>query len=554
MALAGETYLQAKDLNKATEFLEKASSIEPNNPAYKTKLASIQVMQGESGKALDLLESAVQISDKVSQADLALITLHLQRKEFDKALSRIGQVEQKLPDNPVLLNMRASALVGKNDRAGARKALEESIRLKPDYFPAVATLASLDMQEKNPAAAKKRFETLLSQDSKNTRAMFALADLAALAKQEGEFIQWLDKARAADPGNLMAYNRLIQLYLAKKDMPKALATAKEAVRAIPNSLDALNLLGSTQLSAGDSKGALTTYTQLLASRPDSPDALARLAIAQMADEQLAAARRNTTKALTIKPDHLLSLDTQLKIDAREKKYDDAIKIAKRMQMAAPKLPLGFVHEADFQAVKKQYALAAKNYGAALDRGAGTEVLLKLFKAHTLAGNHKAAEEKLALWLKQHPNDGAALLLDANRLLSSNKNSEAIARYEQVVKLAPNNILALNNLAYLLNLNRDKRALEIADKAYKIAPLSPSVQDTLGWILLGQGQVPRALELLQRAAEKGPKSPTFRYHYGAALAKAGKKPEAIKELDAAISLGAKGFPELAEARALRATLN
>ena len=554
LALAGETYLQAKDLNKATEFLERAASIEPGNPTYKTQLASVQVLQGEGGKALAQLEAAVQISDKASQADLALITLHLQRKEFDKALSRIGQAQQKLPNNPVLLNMRASALIGKNDRAGARKALEESLRLKSDYFPTVATLATLDMQDKNIAGAKKRFEILLEQDSKNTKAMLALADMAAIAKQESEFIKWLEKVRATDPTNLMAYNRLIQLYLTKKDMPKALATAKQAVSAAPSSLDALNLLGSTQLSAGDTKGALTTYTQLHASRPESPDALARLAIAQLADGQLPAARKNTTKALTIKSDHLLSLDTLLKIDVQERKYDDAIKTSKRIQSIAPKLSLGFVHEADLQAVKKQYAIAAKNYGAALDRGAGTEILLKLFKAHTLAGNNKAAEEKLALWLKQHPGDVAALLLEANRLLSSGKNTEATARYEQVLKVSPNNILALNNLAHVLNLNHDKRALETAEKAYKLAPLNPSVQDTLGWILFSQGQFPRALEVLQRAADKAPKTATFRYHYGATLAKAGRKSEAVKELDAAIALGSQGFPEITEAKALRSTLN
>jgi Flp pilus assembly protein TadD len=136
--------------------------------------------------------------------------------------------------------------------------------------------------------------------------------------------------------------------------------------------------------------------------------------------------------------------------------------------------------------------------------------------------------------------------------SSNRNRDAIVQYEEALKLTPQSALALNNLAGLYQREKDGRALATAEKALKLAPEHPGVQDTLGWILVEQGQLPRAVELLGKAAAKVPKAGPIRYHYGVALARVGKKAEARRELEAAIATGQK-FPELEEAKALLKSL-
>ena len=76
-------------------------------------------------------------------------------------------------------------------------------------------------------------------------------------------------------------------------------------------------------------------------------------------------------------------------------------------------------------------------------------------------------------------------------------------------------------------------------AYKLAPGSPIVQDTLGWILFSQGDIARARELLEQAARNST-APDVHYHYGAVLAKSGDVAGARKALTAALSSKA-GFP-------------
>ena len=113
-------------------------------------------------------------------------------------------------------------------------------------------------------------------------------------------------------------------------------------------------------------------------------------------------------------------------------------------------------------------------------------------------------------------------------------------------------MILNNLASLYQTEKDSRALVTAEKALKLAPDNAETQDTLGWILLEQGQAPRGLELLRTAASAAPKSTTIRYHFAVALSQSGDKARARKELEALLSNNPK-FPEADAAKALLKSL-
>jgi putative PEP-CTERM system TPR-repeat lipoprotein len=548
LALAGEIYLRNKDYDKAMGYLDRAAEMDPKNATVKTSLAAGHLAIGDTDIALSELEQAASLSTKIGQADLALVVLHLKRGEYDQALQAIASLENKLPNNPVTLNLRALALLGKQDRAGARKALEQALAIKPDFFPAAANLARLDIAENKPDAARKLFEAILDKDKKNIQAMLALADLAARKKNESEYASWLEKAVKADPNAVKPRLALVGYYLAKKENQKALALANDAVNNYPDSLEALNLLGATQMAMGDKATAITTFTRITQKAPQSPGALFQLALAQAADKQLGKARVNLQQALKLKPDFLRAQEALMRLELHDNKPDAALQIARQIQMQQPKSPVGFDNEAEILLIQKKYSQAAKAYEQALAKGAGHLDLIKLHGALWLAGDANAADQRLATWIKQNPKDTTVRAYAAQYYMKSNRNRDAIAQFEEALKLVPQSVLALNNLAALYQREKDPRALATAEQALKLAPEQPGVQDTLGWILVDQGQLPRATELLGMAAAKAPKMATIRYHYGVALARGGKKADARKELEAAISTGQK-FPELEDAKSL-----
>jgi putative PEP-CTERM system TPR-repeat lipoprotein len=550
-AVAGEIAMAKKEFAKAASHFEKAAELSPENAAILTGLGITRLAQGDSRAMTDLQEAA-DIGSPDNRVDSVIILSHLRQKQFDAALASIAELEKKQPQSPLVWNYRGAAYQGKKNLPKARDSFNTALKLDPTFFPAAANLAQLDLAEGQPAQARKRFERILQTEPKHLQAMLAMADLNRMEKDEKAYVSWLEKAAKVHPQAIPPRAALARFYLTQKETQKALDLARETVIANPDNPEALNLLGSTQLATGDRTNAIATFTKLAEKAKQSPSALMRLALAQIADKNMAAARVTLQKALQLKPDHLPSQEAMLRLELAEKKSDAALQIARTIQTQHPKSPLGFDREADIQLAQRRLPQAVNAYEQALDKGAGSIGLIKLFRAHLLSGNTKQAEQRMNDWLKQHPNDNSVRAQAAEYYLVNGRNKEAIAQYLELQRRSPDNVIVLNNLATLYLREKDNRALATAEKALKLAPDSPAVQDTLGWILVEQGQTPRGIELLRKALGKAPKSNTVRYHHAAAQARIGNKPQARRELEKLLADTPK-FPESEAARTLLKSL-
>ena len=108
---------------------------------------------------------------------------------------------------------------------------------------------------------------------------------------------------------------------------------------------------------------------------------------------------------------------------------------------------------------------------------------------------------------------------------------------------PANVVALNNLAYLLGAQTGQfdEALKYAQQVKELAPDNKGVDDTIGWIMYRKGLYRSAVKYLESAAE-GPPDPVVRYHLGMAYVKLGDK-----RGEATLRAALKSAPELPEAR-------
>lgn len=552
MALAGEAYAASGDNLKAQAYFEKATQLAPTNSQIKTRQAANQFAMGNRSGALAELEAAANLSAKPSEADINLILLHLRGNEFDAALQAVARLEKKSPNSALVQNFRGAALLGKQDKPGARRAWEQALVFDPKYFPAAANLARMDLAENKPGVAQQRFMNILKIDKNNTAAMVALADLSAIQKNEKEYARWLEKAIQTDPKAFEATNKLVQYYLRTKQNKKALTLAQNATQVNRENVNALNLLGATQLSTGDHPGAVTTFTRVTEMTPNSSDAFLNLAVAQNAAKQTATARNTLNNALQLNPRSIPVRDMLMRMELANKNPAAALQHARQLQTAYPKLAVGYVREGDIHVFEKRNADAAKAYERALENGGGQAELIKFHRALTATGQTQIAEQRLLAWLKSKPADAGVRSYLAEVYLQAARYPEAIAQYQMLLQVQPNHIVGLNNLAAIYQQVKDGRALATAQKAYTLAPEHPGVQDTLGWILVEQGQLAQGINLLNKAVRNAPDVASIRYHLGAALARAGKKQEAIKELDISIQSGQK-FPELTSAQALRNSL-
>lgn len=548
LSLAGETFLQNGDANRAAEYFAKASKLDPNDAAKKTSLALAHLAQGNAAGATTELEQ-IALSDKGTTADLALISTYLRTNQSDKALKAIDSLEKKQPDNPTIHNLRARTLLAKKDIPGARASFEKALAVNPAFFPAAASLAALDLADKKPDEARKRFDSILAADPKNIQAMLALAELrAANGGTPDEVAGLINKAVAANPGEVAPRLALIQYYLNIKDFKKAMASANDAIAALPDKPEILDALGRTQQMSGDLNQALTTYGKLAALQPASPLAQLRLAEIHVANKNKPEATKSLKKALEIKPDLLEAQRALILLAMEEKKTGEALDLARQVQIQRPKEAIGYVLEGDIHGLQKNWSAAIAVYRNGLKQLPAPELAVKLHIALVAAGNSAEAEKMAVAWIKEHPKD-IALRMHLGDLATGRKDyAQAIPYYRSALEIQPNNALILNNLAWASGQLKAPKAVEYAEKANQIAPNQPPFMDTLAILLAEKGETTKAIDLLRKAMTIAPQAAAIQLNLAKVLIGAGKKDEARKELETIAKLGDK-FPGHAEANKL-----
>ncbi len=413
--------------------------------------------------------------------------------------------------------------------------------MSPDSIPALLNLAQLDLQQKDSSLARKRFEAVLAKAPKNVAAMVGMAKIEALNKNEKESVAWLEKAKIADPKSHVPRLLLGAYDLRTGQYAKALDELTEAERYNQDNPEVLDLLAQAQAGTGQKANAIATYKRFIALRPNSPLAYYHLGMAQILTENDSAAAESLRKAIQLKPDYVEPTDALVGLELRTGRPLEALKAAQDLQKAAPKSIAGFVLEGDAQMSQQRYPEAAKAYEKAFAMSPSGPLVVKLHVASVKAGNIKGAQAALQQWLTSHPDDIGALQYSAGENLERGQTRQAIEQYERVLQKDPNNAIALNNLAILYQREKNPRALELAERAYKVVPDSSTTSDTLGWILVESGNTARGLQLLQNAAEKDPGNAEVRYHLAVALAKSGFGPRARKELESLLATE-RSFPQ------------
>jgi putative PEP-CTERM system TPR-repeat lipoprotein len=549
--VAGEIALAKKEWANASAHFEKAAQSSPENAAIRTELGIARMAQGDARGTDDLL-AASNMESGGGRADALLILNQLKNQQYDAALASIAALEKKLPASPVPWNYRGAAYLGKKDLVKARESFERVLKLDPTFFPAAATLARLDLQDNKPAAAKARFETILKADPKHLQAMLALADLARTNRDEKTYLGWLEKAAAANPQALEPRIQQSRYWLAKGDSAKAVTAARSAVTVQPNNPAALELLGAAQFASKDLDNALSTYRKLVDKFPNQAEPRLKLAQVQIAMKQASEARKSLQEAIRLKPDLTEAQLLLGSLEIQSARYDEALKIARQIQQQNPKALAGWALEGDAAQAKKQYPAALAAYERAHKLAPSSATLIGQHQALAGSGRFDEGAKRLADWLAAHPQDHRTRLYLAERLGAHGQYKAAADHYLLLNQQVPGNVVVLNNLASALSKLKDKRALGFAEQALKLKPDNPAVMDTLGWILVQQGQSGRGIKLLQQALSKAPDLGDIHYHYAAALAMGGDKTRARQELEQLLQSG-QNFNEKPAALALMQTL-
>lgn len=533
LSLLATAYIMQRQYAKANGLLEQAIEYGGSDSEIQTQLGFSLLAKGDGDIALEHLRRAFAKDSTQSRVGAALVMLNIRRGQARQALEVAEKLAAREPNDATSHNLLGVARVAAGDRKGGRTAYERAIDLNKSYAPAHLNLGMLDVAENKPNAGRDRLLAVLRTQPRSTSAMFELARLEDSVGNTEEAIHWLDKVRAVDARNANAARILVEVHLRNSDASKAIAVAKEIATKAPDDLGVLLTLGRAHIAAGDHDSARIALSRMTKLAEFDHAWQVEIARQQLAANNPTGAAYSLDKALTSKPDFLPALAMLTEVEIASGELTKAEQRARFALSRFPTLAVGHRLLADVALAKRIYGDAVAGYRTALAKEETIDGALYLYRAYVESGDVAKARDLMESWVRKHPRDTNLILALADAYLRLGKLHEARTTYENHLKLAGDNALALNNLANILMRQGDAGALAYAERAQRLAPDDAGTNDTLGWVVLHHGQLERGLRLLRDARLRDPNSREIRFHLAEALKRAGRREEAKQELEPAM---------------------
>jgi tetratricopeptide (TPR) repeat protein len=330
---------------------------------------------------------------------------------------------------------------------------------------------------------------------------------------------------------------LARLHLAAREFPRALALADEILLQQPNLVNARVLRASALIGNRDFASARRELESTIERTPGNRDARHLLAMIDYREKRFDAAEKAFRGLLEANPPDPRALAGLVEVMISTNRAPAASKMLEAMLKTNPP------EAARIRLAIAYVALRTKDY----DRAAGVyrevvkeqpksqELWLRLGETYRRAERFDEALKAFEAARDIDPQQ-VAPWLQMSVVMEVTKNRSNIRPvYEQILKLAPDNPLALNNLAYLLAENGVEldQALTLAQRARQKMPNDTDVADTLGWVYIKKNLSDDAIKIFRDLLVREPRHVSWRYNLAMALFQKGDKLQARKELEEAL---------------------
>ena len=501
--LMGNLYLARGEHDEGIGHLRRLTSIRPEDPQLRASLAAGLLRAGEREEGLQELEAAIEDAPGQHGLEVGYALQLLRGGDYAAALQAAERLHGALPDNPLPLNLKAAALLGLGEPEQAREALQDALRVRPGDPTAAYNLAQMALQAGDPGEARQVFRDSLRANPGHVGVSLRLAQLEAESGNLDAMRVTLEESIERHSEVLAPRLVLGRYHLAQNEPRRALALLEPVRQSSADDVQMLDLLARAQLAAGQNAQAVTTLRNLAERMPESAEGRFRVGAAFEQAEASSEAGRQYRRALEIEPEYLPALQRLAVLALNEARPEEALTLARRMQQQETAAAAGHTIEGRVHAAAGRHDEAARAYEQAYALEPSAERVLALALTQQQLGRTDAAAELLSTRLAAYPDETSVRFYLAQALMTTGDNAGAVREYEDLAQTLPENVVVLNNLAFLYQTEGDERALDYAERAYALAPENPAIADTLGWVLVNRGEVERALPLLETARQALP---------------------------------------------------
>jgi tetratricopeptide (TPR) repeat protein len=531
-------YFDSKRLAEAENILKAKASNNPKKSDYLVQLALYYERVHKLEEMNSTLQRILDDPKDFPKGQLQVGDVYLRIHNFPEAIRHYQEAARTDTQDSIILRKRITdALLAQGKKEEALAVVEQILKEQPKDDEARGVRANLWLDSGKPENVDKaltELQALVKVHPEDASLWFRMGEgdlrKGDLDAARGHF----QEAVAKRKDFVQARYRLAAISLSQHRASDALQQTSEILKTQPKDprvrmLHALALIGT-----GNQAQARTELTQLASEFPQSREPRMGLGFLAISQKKYKEAEEIFGKLGGKDPRAIAGLAAT---SSAERQFQKAIELLNGALEKSPDSAMLRDQLASTAAVAGQYDLAIAEFkNLAASHPKSVQLRLRLGEVYELKGDHANAIAAYREAQAISANDSAATFLLAGALTRVGRNAEAKAQYESLLKSHPDNVSAMNNLAFLLAETSGDldQALSLAQRAVQKAPGQPQFSDTIGYVYLKKKMLDSAVRSFDSLVQKYPGNPTFRYHLGMALLETGDKAAARKELAAALA--------------------
>ena len=254
-------------------WLEKANALAgPKEVRWGLALSDFHLRNGRPGPALDAIKKVSGRAPDDLGMMMGYAKAQLANGDIAGAKSMLTNATRVADYNPTSQLQIALLQLSANNASGAAYSLEKALSTQPDYLPAMALMAEVELRQGDAAKAEARARDIVAKNPKRAIGYSLLGDVAQIKGQPTAALDAYRRAHATEPSS----STLMKLFraLASQDNGKpALQLAEQWMKTHPADLMVQKVLANSYARAGNFVMARTAYDTLLKANPDDAEAL-----------------------------------------------------------------------------------------------------------------------------------------------------------------------------------------------------------------------------------------------------------------------------------------
>ena len=439
-------YIVLKQNERGTATMAEAVKYAPDNYWYAQGLANLYVQQNKLDEAAELLEEMAKRFPSKIDVTYSLLQVYSRQAKFDKSIELLDKLEVRFGKNEQI-SMQKFAIY---DQQGEDNKAMAELKNLADEFPTdyryQVILGDAYLQKEKYQQAYDIYQQILKAEPDNAMAMYSLAAYYEQTGQTEKYDQQL---------NSVLLNRKVDSDT-KADVMRRLIIRNE--NSHKDSTIVINLFDRIMEQEPDEAQLPLLYAQYLYSKDMKDKAVPVL-----------------NQVLQIEPTNTVARMTLLGEAVNKQDYDWVIDICQTGTEANPDM-LEF------------YYYLAVGYNQTQRTDSVVSVCQRALQHVT-----EDSESNVV-------SDFYAILGDAYH--TKKMMPETYEAYEKALEYNSNNIMALNNYAYYLSLERRDldRAEEMSYKTVKAEPNNATYLDTYAWILFEKANYEQAKIYIDQALQ------------------------------------------------------